>query len=448
MTTNLAGMRVTVMGLGRFGGGAGVTRFLASQGARVLVTDMSPESKLSDSIDEIADLLRAGSVTLRLGGHDERDFTHTDLVVVNPAVPKPWDNPLLKAAKAAGVTLTTEMKLLIERLPDRARTVGMTGSAGKSTTTAMIHAAIRSAAPCVMGGNIGSSLLPVLGTITPKTVVVLELSSAMLYWLGELGGFSPATAVWTNLAPNHADWHGDHTHYGHSKAQILLHQLRTDTAIMGAGPSSGVDAFHALTKAKLIKIERDTFPLPLSIPGAHNRLNASMALEAACAALPGTQRESLASVIASFTGLPHRLQLVCTKLGVRYYNDSKCTTVDALMQALGALSPHGDGLSKIHLIAGGYDKKVSLREVSALATKLAGLYTLGVTGPTIARDARALGATNVHEGATLRDVFTLAKQHAKPGDTVLLSPACASWDQYPNYEHRGEEFCTLAESIA
>ena len=233
--SSLQGARVTVMGLGQFGGGLGVTRWLVAQGARVLLTDRDPEAKLAAPLAELAGEVRSGAVALALGGHEERDFAEADLVVANPAVPMPWENRYLRAARAAGVPVTTEIRLAIDGL-DRERTLGITGSAGKSSTASMAALLLDSGGRTArLGGNIGGSLLG--ARAAPGEWTVLELSSAMLWWLGsgaELGGlapWSPRVAVLTNLAPNHVDWHGSFGHYAASKAEIRRGQRPGDAFV-------------------------------------------------------------------------------------------------------------------------------------------------------------------------------------------------------------------------
>lgn len=456
MTASLAGKRVTVMGLGRFGGGVGVSRWLAAQGADVLLTDLEPEVRLRDSLAELSREIEQGAVRLRLGEHNVADFTDTDLVVANPAVPKPWDNRFLRAAAAASVPITTEIRLLVERLPARERIVGVTGSVGKSTTTAMIAHALERASDhrVFLGGNIGGSLLGDLAGIGPNDHIVLELSSAMLYWLGEgvgypdANGWAPHIAVLTNLAPNHMDWHGDMAHYRASKAGIYERQRPDDVALCAewGGVADGVrrapGALAPENPATLAAL-REALP-ELMVPGSHNIANAMLAARAVGAAL-GVAPASVAQQLASFPGLAHRLQFVGERRGVRFYNDSKSTTPESTTIAVRAFDGAG---SRVHLIAGGYDKKIDLAPIGALAKQLAGLYTIGTTGPAIAAAARQAGAPSaaVHECTTLVPAVERALARAEPGDVLLLSPGCASWDQFTNYEERGEAFARLARS--
>jgi UDP-N-acetylmuramoylalanine--D-glutamate ligase len=440
---DFAGRRVTVMGLGRFGGGLGVTRWLAGRGARVLVTDLEPEDKLTASVAKLQDLVRSGSVSLRLGGHTTDDFARCDLVVANPAVPRPWDNPYLAAARAADIPITTEMELALRRLPDRRRTIGITGSAGKSTTSALIDHILRARGQSVLfGGNIGGSLIERTGSIDPQTWVVLELSSFMLHWLE---AWSPRVAVATNIAPNHLDWHDTMDHYTASKQNILASQEYGDTAILTRSTADWP------THEYVCRVIADESALThdLLIPGRHNRLNAACAAEAVLALrIPGIDRDAASAAAATFRGLPHRLQLVAETAGVRYYNDSKSTTPEATLTAIDAFAPdnHDHSRPHIHLIAGGYDKGSDLAPIAQASPRLAGLYTIGATGPTLAAAAAAHHPDLAFDCATLDRALDLASSRTRPGDIILLSPGCASWDQFANYEERGDRFAALVRA--
>ncbi|MGB2823557.1 MAG: Mur ligase family protein, partial [Phycisphaerae bacterium] len=218
-----AGKRITVVGLGRFGGGVGVTRWLCERGARVTVSDKAPAEQLDDSVRRLDGL----DVALHLGSHEERDFLEADLLVVSPAVPP--EMPMLRAADDAGVPRTTEINLFLHRC--RAPVVGVTGTVGKSTTTAMIGEVLARRFTTHVGGNIGRSLLSDLPRIRPDHVVVLELSSFQLERLPEIA-VGPHVALVTNLAANHLDRHGTLEAYADAKKNILRFQAEGDVLVL------------------------------------------------------------------------------------------------------------------------------------------------------------------------------------------------------------------------
>ncbi len=449
---DLTGKRVTVMGLGRFGGGVGVARYLVKQGADVLVTDQLDADQLRDSLAQLDGL----PIEYRLGEHNVSDFTTCDLVVANPAV-KP-DNRFLRAANAAGIPVTSEIRLLVQALPNRLRTIGVTGTAGKSTVTAMIGHILNKlypkppappgdqsteASPNVwVGGNLGGSLLDHIDEIGQDDWVVLELSSFMLHGLRE-DKWSPHLAVVTNLGENHLDWHGTFTAYVADKQVIFDYQVSDqDAAILGPGIceflSARVDNICVREKERV----REIAPEQISLPGYHNKINATLAVDVA--QLIGVDRSEAERALTDFQGLPHRLQFVLEHNGVRYFNDSKCTTPQAAELAIKSFDP-----GTVHIILGGYDKGSDLKPLAGLAAQVcAGVYTIGATGEVIQTAAQAASAgAEVVPCGDLDVAVREAVKRAKPGQVVLLSPACASWDQFDNYEQRGERFVELVKEL-
>jgi UDP-N-acetylmuramoylalanine--D-glutamate ligase len=447
MRHDLNGAAITVMGLGRFGGGAGAVRYCAEQGARVLLTDLLAAEELAEPLVEIEDLVGVGGVRLRLGAHVERDFTEADLIVASPAVPQPWTNRYLAAATRAGVPVTTEIGLACERLPDHTRVVAVTGTAGKSTTTAMIGHGLRqvvSASPVHVGGNLGGSLLG--ERIEPDDYVILELSSAQMHWLREAAArgvhrpLSPRVAVVTSFAANHLDWHGKVEHYRDSKAAIHAQQTASDFAVLA---EVGVEWEMLTGAAQVVRPEYDAL-LPgvagvMRLPGRHNAVNAVTAAQAVSCLLGPSKAasiEELARMAATFPGLPHRLRLVHEAAGKRAYDDSKSTTPASSRLAVEAF----DDPARVHLILGGYDKKIDLSGLVETAGRCGGAYPIGAVGSGLARE---LG---VEDCGTLEVAVARAAAVMRPGDVLLLSPGCASWDQFRHFEERGERFATLARA--
>ncbi len=428
------------MGLGRFGGGVGVARYCAARGARVLVTDLLDADALKPSVDRLADL----DVELRLGRHDPVDFATADCVVVNPAVDR-RNNRYLHAAEQHGATITTEIELFIQVAccgPHRKRTIGVTGSVGKSTTVAMIgHALGRIAGPghVHVGGNIGGSLLTELDAIADDAWVVLELSSFML---DEMHGWSPHVAVVTNITDNHLDRHGGFDAYVKAKQTILRHQTHDDRAVLGPD----VHTWRFCTPAIAV-CEDEPLDLDLAVPGEHNRMNATLAV-AACECA-GYDRGRTMDALRDYPGLPHRLQKIAEHGGVQFYDDSKSTTADSATLALEAFEP-----GTVRVILGGYDKKADMRPIAAHAVdRAAGVYCIGATGEAIADTAenyaRDLGREcPVYRCGDLETAVPTAIAHAEPGQVVLLSPGCASWDQFDNFITRGKRFAELVAKYA
>ena len=431
---DMAGKRVTVVGLGRFGGGIGVTRWLCGQGAIVTVSDKATAEDLAESLAQLDGL----DVTLHLGEHRERDFLDADLLVVNPAVAK--DIPPLAAARQAGVPWTTEINLFLERC--EAPIVGITGSVGKSTTTAMIGAILATTRPTHVGGNIGRSLLDTLPAIPPDHLVVLELSSFQLEDL-PLVGVSPHVAVVTNLVPNHLDRHGTMEAYAAAKKNLFAFQTPDDVLVLNVNDAA-VAAWADETPGRVDWFdEDDEDPFDLALPGRHNQANAQAAW--AASRQFGVDRESAAGALRAFTGLPHRLEFVVERNGVRYYNDSKCTTPGGAVVALNAFPSRTAAV-----ILGGYDKGVSFEKLGVVAASRAkAVVALGATADAITaavQEYRSGGVPPIKRADSLPEAVRLCQQIATNGDVILLSPACASYDMFVNYEQRGEQFCELVRN--
>ncbi len=454
---DLAGKRVVVMGLGRFGGGIGVARWLCGQGARVTVTDLSDQDALKESLAALGDL----DATFRLGGHDPADLDACDLLVVSPAVDKRTAD-FFRLAVARGIPWSSEMNLFLERCPSRI--VGVTGTVGKSTTTAMIGAVLDAASRETgwahgrvwLGGNIGKSLLADLPAMRTEDVVVLELSSFQLEDAASLGK-SPAIALVTNLGENHLDRHGTLQAYAAAKANVYRFQTMQDWLVMPNGggeehlpgdwrergrlwrfdvdPRRRQIVLQAGSGADAIESHVD---MTLKVPGLHNLRNAGGAL--AIARILGVSDDVSRAAMRAFLGLPHRLAFVREYQGVAYYNDSKATTTDAALTSVGAFD------RPVVVLVGGSDKGTPFDALArGLVEKVKAVVCMGQTGEAIrsavvqARGERDRPALKT--AGSFEDAIHVARESSVPGDVVLLAPACASFDWFKNYEERGERFC-------
>ena len=453
-------LRVLVVGLGRFGGGVGVTRWLASQGAHVVVSDQAGETDLAESVRQIADL----DVELRLGGHGETDLDGCDLVVINPAVDKLKSAYFQKIVRR-DLPWTTELNLFCERCP--AVVVGVTGSFGKSTTSAMIAAGLEAAANggrsgprrVHLGGNIGNSLLDSLNDMTAHDVVVLELSSAQLEDAPRID-WAPDVAVITNIRPHHLDRHGTYEAYIDAKLNITRRprdsrtgHLRTESLPLVLGALDDVTRLmlerRVLDSARrLVRVS----PLPedfrLKAPGDHNRVNAACALAAIEAA--GFGCDEATSAVATFPGLPHRLEHVSVSAGVNWINDSKSTAPSATVTALRALN----GRSVLAIVGGQRKEGVSYEELAEeLLHRCRAVICFGEAGPAIAATITShqqileSGSVPVRVAGRVDDALQTAAILAQEGDSVLFSPGTPSFDAFHNYADRGRRFVELVRTL-
>jgi UDP-N-acetylmuramoylalanine--D-glutamate ligase len=423
--TEVRDRRVTVLGLGHFGGGVAVSRWLAEQWATVTVTDDAPPAKLADAVAQLDGV----PVTFRLGpGQAPVD---ADLIVASPAIPP--SHPALVAAAAAGVAVTTEICLFAERCP--APVFGVTGTKGKSTTSTLLGRMLAPLGPTWVGGNIGRSLLGDLPAIGPGDRVVLELSSFMLHHLGRMR-WSPHVAVVTMVSRDHLDWHGTVDAYVDAKRNIVRYQRPGDVAVLNRRDSSADWA----TAGRVVYFNGgDERPFALSLPGDHNQLNAQAAYAAAATA--GVTWDAAQAAIADFAGLPHRLEVVADAGGVRWVNDSIATIPEAAVAALRSFP-----VGRVIQIVGGSGKKALATDglCDALAAHAKRVLTIGETGPQLAADVNGRRPGAATACGDLAAAAAAARQLAVAGDVVLLSPGHPSYDQFVNFQERGELFRQLA----
>ena len=463
---DLEGRRVTLVGLGQFGGGEGAAQFLATHGAKLTVTDLKPMEDLSNVVQRLGHK----SITYHLGAHEAADVTGAELVVANPAVPRGAD--ILKTAERAGVPITSPMNMFLALCP--APVIGVTGSNGKSTTTSMVGAMVkRSEHRTWVGGNIGRSLLPNLDEISSEDRVVLELSSFQLQDAGALR-WSPHVSVVTNLTLNHLDRHGTFKNYVAAKKNIGAFQSENDALILNASDPRVAEwaredwkgrtlFFDARSNTgepvvgmsmrfnKLVWHERDLYEVVCSghaipLAGRHNVENALAA--AAAARCVGVRASHIMAALRNFKALEHRMQFLGEIEGVSLYDDSLSTTPESTIAALRSMR------RPVTLIAGGYDKELPLEPLAeAIAEVAEVLVTIGETGPELARKTRETGAQRgmappVREAHTLEEALEAAMDLSMPGSVVLFSPGCASYDMFDNCVQRGNIFQKLVEQYA
>lgn len=455
-------LRVTVLGLGTFGGGAAVARFLAEHGARVTVTDLRSEADLADVLASLDDVSLAA---IHTGGHPDDAFSECQLLVVNPAV-KPG-SPFVAQCRQAGVTVSSEIEIFLHHC--LAKVIAVTGSNGKSTTAALINTLLQangsSPARSFLGGNIGQSLLPVVEELTADDTVVLELSSFQLEQLRH-SGFAPSIAVLTNFTPNHLDWHGDVASYRSAKQVLFQRQRMNDVAILPedlevsnesgwrirgqslrfSTTDSGEDGVY-LEQGHLVlrrgKYE-EAFRMipPNGLPGKHNAANIAAASCAAWCA--GADPLRFAADIAPFQPLPHRLQCVAQGGGVAFFNDSVATTPESAIAAMQSFS------GPVVLIAGGADKGCDYTHFGqVIASRAAAAVLIGDTAAPIESAIRKVvpdgRAPDVRIAEDFSAAFSRAVALVPQGGIVLLSPGCASYGWFRDYRDRGDQFIKLAQ---
>ena len=457
---DLVGRRVTIVGLGKGRTTAGLARYLVGSGARVTVSDAKPATQLEEGIARVEDL----PLELRLGpSSDDAALADPDFVFVIPGV-RPR-SPTITRALARGIPVLTEMGLFFRLCP--APIVGITGTKGKTTTTTLIGQILaKGSRPVLVGGNIGTAVIQELPSLTRDHIVVLELSSFQLETLGR----SPAIAVLTIVDEDHLDHHGTREAYEAAKRNVLAWQGPRDVAVlnlddptvvaMHTGVPSEVrgysltlrprrgahlDADGALTLVDGDRRRTVCLAEELRIPGRHNIGNAlAAAIVGDAFDIPG---DVIGSVLRVFAGVPHRLEPVGEADGVLWVNDSQATAPVATVAALAAY-----GRPAVAILGGvgkGSDFSVLAR---ALVTRARGAVLIGASADeiadAIARAQRDGARLPLERAATLREAVERARAMAHPGDVVLFSPACASFDMFASYEERGDQFRSLVREFA
>jgi UDP-N-acetylmuramoylalanine--D-glutamate ligase len=411
---------VTALVVGAARSGIALANHLTGTGERVRLTDRRPKSELADTIAQ----LPAG-VDLRVGGYDEGVLEGVEAVYASPGVP--WDSELLRRARERGIPVSSEIDLFLRLCPGTV--VGITGTNGKTTTTALTGEVLAAGdRPVIVGGNIGDTVLDRLGEITPRHWVVLELSSFQLESVQEP---HLHIGVILNITPDHLDRHGTFERYLDLKARAIQFAGADDFAVLN-GRDPATRRLADRTGAHVVWFDQHRPIPPMRLPGRHNVENALAA--AAVGRIAGLSDEAIDEAIGSFKGVEHRLELVGEWDGVRWYNDSKATNPDAGRVALGAF-PN----TSVVLIAGGYGSGFELGDW--LADVLASVEAVVLMGASAGTLAEALhNHRKVVTAANLDDAVELAGRLARPGGVVLLSPAYKSFDMFKDFEDRGRQF--------
>lgn len=467
--TDLRGKRIALIGFGKES--IALARFAASEGAaRITATDSAPAERLAGALAQVADL--TPPVTLLAGRNDPAAWADADVIFVSPGITPGFEIRLPGIAEAAarGAIVTNHTQLLFERSP--APIVGITGSAGKTTTTTLVAAMLRAQGGrrVLYGGNMGIPLINDLAALTPDDVVVLEISEVQLARLHA----SPHIGVITNITPDHYDRYPSFEDYARAKRQIVRAMQPADYAILNLdnAPSR---ASAAATSALVMYFSRTgrveagadatdggfwlrlpgQAPTRLAgtdetpLPGAHNVENLLAASLAA--SLAGAGPDAVAAVMRSFRGVAHRIEFVAERAGVRYFNDSIATAPSRALAALRAFDP------PLLLIAGGKDKHLPWDELAdAIVRRVRVVALLGVAAPLIA-EALAAAQTRVPavehmlervvRVSAIEDAVAALAAAARPGEVVLLSPGCASHDMFTGFEERGDRFAAAVRAL-
>jgi len=448
---NYSYSRKTVLVAGAGRSGIASARFLLGRGARVILSDSKRREALEPGVSELLEYAAgfSGQLILEFGGNRAESFVKGDLVVVSPGIP--LSSPFFEISRKAGVPVIAEIELAYRHL--KGKIIGITGSNGKTTTTTLTAELLSGAGlKARSAGNIGTPLVQFVEESTPDDIYVVELSS---FQLEAISAFRPFAAALLNLTPDHMDRYGGFEDYSAAKARIFMNQTSDDfailnaddprTAAMTASISAGTLLFcrtGEVTAGAFVRNgsvifrggegDVELFPIDaMHVRGVHHLENVLAA--SLLALVAGAPPESLEANIRKFNGVEHRLEYVASIGGVEYYNDSKATNVDAVIKALEAFA------GGIHLIAGGRDKDSDFAALRPLVEKRVRQVIL--IGEAAEKMRITLsGSAKIRNAVSLPEAVAFGRAEAEPGDVVLLAPACASFDMFENYEHRGRVF--------
>jgi UDP-N-acetylmuramoylalanine--D-glutamate ligase len=448
---DVQGKRVLVVGLGK--SGVASSLFLQSRGARVTVSDEKSQDQLRNEIPALLDK----GIVVETGKHGERTFRDQDLIVVSPGVPN--NVPALLNARKQGTPIIGEIELAARYL--QGRVIAITGSNGKTTTTTLTGEVIAAGGfQSLVGGNIGTPAITFVDQSSPSTWVVLEISS---FQLETVETFCPHIAAILNVTPDHLDRHGSMDAYIAAKARIFENQTSKGFGVLNMDDPTCVALAQSLKPqlywfSRKVEVDRGAFvrnrkiiftdaggerevmPVDeITLKGAHNLENVLAAVT--MGSLAGVEPAKIRRAVKDFKAVEHRLEYTATIHGVQYFNDSKATNVDATIKALESFP------GEVHLILGGKDKGSDYSVLNELLrSRVKRVYTIGAAAQKI--ESQIAGATEITSAGTLDQAVRKASEFAQPGDIVLLAPACASFDQFQSYEHRGRAFKEAVHALA
>jgi len=438
------------MGLGLLGRGIGVTKFLAECGAEITVTDLKTKEQLGTSLRQLG---KFKNIKYVLGEHRLEDFKDKDLII--RAANVPLDSVYLKEAQKNKIPVTQDATLFVELAPEGVKTIGITGTRGKSTVTHLLHSIVETSGKRVhLAGNVrGTATLPLLKKIKSGDLVVMELDSWQLQSFGE-AKISPNFALFTTFLRDHQNYYKDDMErYFADKTNLYLNQKPEDYLLMRPEVAKLIkekDGKKIKSQIKVVKVGDVSSSWRIKLLGKHNLENVALAVGAA--RILGIEEKIIKKAVENFSGVPGRLELVREFKGIKYYNDTTATTPDGVIAALEAL---GKYKGRIVLLGGGADKSLEY-ELYAKKVKPMVKALILFKGAATEKIKSALGLSRqgrdkvkfpVFEVGGMKEAFGLAKENAKKGDVVLLSPGAASFGIFKNEFDRGDQFNKLVNNI-